>query len=73
MVLLTLTRSVLEKTGGDSLAEVRDNLDRYRERIGRAGSAASPAAGPAASPASATGPATTPEPGSGEAGSGGDD
>jgi chorismate synthase len=38
MVLLTLTRFVLEKAGGDSLAEVRDNLDRYRERIGRAGS-----------------------------------
>jgi chorismate synthase len=38
MVMLTLARFVLEKTGGDSLVEVRDNLDRYRERIGRAGS-----------------------------------
>ena len=38
MVLLTLTGFVLEKTGGDSLAEVRENLDRYRERIGRVGS-----------------------------------
>jgi len=62
MVLLTLARFVLEKAGGDSLAEVRDNLDRYRERIGR---------GP--SPTSATGPAGIPEPGSGVAGSGGDD
>ena len=32
MVLLTLTRFVLEKFGGDSLLEVRDNLARYRER-----------------------------------------
>jgi chorismate synthase len=32
MVLLTLARFVLEKFGGDSLAEVRDNLARYRER-----------------------------------------
>ena len=32
MVLLTLTRFVLEKFGGDSLVEVRDNLARYRER-----------------------------------------
>jgi len=40
MVLLVLTRFVLEKLGGDSLAEVRDNLDRYRERLARAGAAA---------------------------------
>jgi chorismate synthase len=70
MVLLTLARFVLEKTGGDSLAEVRDNLDRYRERIGR---------GPATSVASSSAaplegrPSTAPEPGSGAAGSGGDD
>ena len=51
MVLLTLTRFVLEKTGGDSLAEVRDNLDRYRERIGR-GPAPASAAGPGGIPAS---------------------
>ena len=62
MVLLTLTRFVLEKTGGDSLAEVRDNLDRYRERIGRG----------TASPTQAA-RARTAEPGTGEAGSGGDD
>ena len=68
MVLLTLARFVLEKAGGDSLAEVRDNLDRYRERIGRG-----PAAPPAAGVASTVAPATTREPGSGEAGSGGDD
>ena len=45
MVLLTLARFVLEKAGGDSLAEVRDNLDRYRERIGRAGSGAAGSGG----------------------------
>ncbi len=32
MVLLTLTRFLLEKSGGDSLAEVQDNLARYRAR-----------------------------------------
>jgi chorismate synthase len=43
MVMLTLAGFVLEKTGGDSMAEVKDNLARYRERIGRAPEA--PAAG----------------------------
>lgn len=43
MVMLTLARFVLEKTGGDSMTEVRDNLARYRERIARAPEA--PAAG----------------------------
>ncbi len=33
MVMLTLARFVLEKTGGDSMAEVADNLRRYRERL----------------------------------------
>ncbi len=36
MVMLTLARFVLEKTGGDSMAEVTDNLRRYRERIAAA-------------------------------------
>jgi chorismate synthase len=40
MVCLTLADAVLEKFGGDSLAETLDNLARYRERI---------AAGPAPS------------------------
>jgi chorismate synthase len=43
MVMLTLARFVLEKTGGDSMPEVRDNLARYRERIAR--SPAPPVAG----------------------------
>ena len=33
MVMLTLAAFVLEKTGGDSMAEVADNLARYRARI----------------------------------------
>ncbi len=33
MVMLTLARFLLAKTGGDSMAEVADNLCRYRERI----------------------------------------
>jgi chorismate synthase len=40
MVMLTLASFVTEKFGGDSLREVRDNLDRYRERIGAGGAAA---------------------------------
>ena len=35
MVMLTLADFMLEKFGGDSLAETRDNLERYRERISR--------------------------------------
>jgi chorismate synthase len=33
MIMLTLVDFVLAKFGGDSLAETRDNFDRYRERI----------------------------------------
>jgi len=33
MVLLTVADFVLEKFGGDTLAETADNLRRYRERI----------------------------------------
>ena len=65
MVLLTLTAAVLEKFGGDSLAEVQDNLGRYVERITSlpAPLTAMPDTRPAAGPA----------PESGAAGSGGDD
>jgi hypothetical protein len=34
-VLLVLSAAVLEKFGGDSLAEVQDNMERYLERITR--------------------------------------
>ena len=68
MVLLTLTSAVLEKFGGDSLAEVQDNLARYVARISRLPHALDDAtAGPGARRA------TQPDPGSGAAGSGGDD
>ena len=33
MVMLTLADAMLDKFGGDSMAETKDNLDRYRERI----------------------------------------
>jgi chorismate synthase len=59
MVMLTLADFILEKFGGDSLAETRDNLERYGERISRAG--ASAAGGATAASVEA------------ESGSGGDD
>ena len=62
MVMLTLVDFVLEKFGGDSLTETRDNFERYRERIGR-----SPARDPADTDSAA------PRLVGGEAGSGGDD
>jgi chorismate synthase len=43
MVMLTLARHVLDKTGGDSMIEVADNLRRYRERL--AAQMVSPVAG----------------------------
>jgi len=63
MVLLTLARFVLEKTGGDSMAEVRDSLDRWRERL---------ATPPRPLAAAADGDAAAAAEG-GTAGSGGDD
>jgi chorismate synthase len=35
MVLLTLARFVLDKTGGDSMDEVKESMGRWRERLGR--------------------------------------
>jgi chorismate synthase len=43
MVMLTLADFVLDKFGGDSLAETRDNLERYRARISEAPAAATQA------------------------------
>ena len=65
MVLLALTAATLEKFGGDSLAEVQDNLARYLERITRR-----PEAVDDDGDARLDGRAG---PGSGAAGSGGDD
>ena len=68
MVLLTLARFVLEKTGGDSMAEVAASLARWRERLATplepTGAAAAAASALAASKAVADG---------GTPGSGGDD
>jgi chorismate synthase len=58
MVLLTLADFVLDKFGGDSIAETADNLARYRERIARP---------------RGDGSAPVPQAGSDVAGSGGDD
>jgi len=45
MVMLTVADFVLDKFGGDSMDETRDNLERYKERIGRAGKRPTVAAG----------------------------
>jgi chorismate synthase len=45
MVMLTLARFVLEKTGGDSMAEILDNLRRYQARIARTPAAPVPGDG----------------------------
>jgi chorismate synthase len=48
MVMLTVADFVLDKFGGDSIDETRDNLERYKERIGRAAKRATvPASGEA--------------------------
>jgi chorismate synthase len=68
MVMLTLAGFVLDKTGGDSMTEVADNLRRYRERISAApGRTDGIAAGPGGTAAAPGGSAA------GEAGSRGDD
>lgn len=66
MVMLTLAGFVLEKTGGDSMPEILDNLARYRERIARPPEAPVPGG-------RAGGHNLGVAAGSGEAGSGGDD
>jgi chorismate synthase len=71
MVMLTLARFVLEKTGGDSMAEVADNLRRYRERVAAAMDA--PVAGGPTGASRAAGTRGDDAAGTGEAGSGGDD
>jgi chorismate synthase len=75
MVMLTLADFVLDKFGGDSVAETRDNLEHYRQRISRAPDA--PVVGGRRAPGSTgtgAGPSRSDEPTTdGEAGSGGDD
>jgi chorismate synthase len=65
MVMLTLSRFVLEKTGGDSMSEVREAMERWRERLAQAPGREEPAA------AASGGPRARDE--GGTAGSGGDD
>src|SRR5207342_1045314 len=64
MVMLTLARFVLEKTGGDSMIEVVDNLRRTRERMAAGVVPPTPGDGSGGHASSADG---------GQAGSGGDD
>jgi chorismate synthase len=69
MVLLTLARFVLEKTGGDSMAEVADAMARWRERL----AAPIQPTGVAALAAAMATASTKAEAEGGTAGSGGDD
>jgi chorismate synthase len=71
MVMLTLADFVLEKFGGDSLSETRDNMDRYRERISRPVVAASRT--PAAMRVGGTDGTETADDENSGVGSGGDD
>ena len=67
MVMLTLAQFVLEKTGGDSMDEVRESMTRWRERLARASAVAGTRTdGPA-------GDSDTTQPTEGQLGSGGDD
>jgi hypothetical protein len=69
MVMLTLARFLLEKTGGDSMAEVTESLARWRKRLGHSpgGDGAAVAAGAGTAGAEARADE------GGTAGSGGDD
>ena len=67
MVMLTLARFVLEKLGGDSMAEVRDSMARWRERL------ATPLAPTGVAAAVAAGGSAKATQDGGTAGSGGDD
>jgi chorismate synthase len=66
MVMLTLARAMIDKLGGDSMADVRDSLARYRHRLGQPPQP--PAAGGARRRTAASGLT-----GTDQAGSGGDD
>jgi chorismate synthase len=74
MVLLTLADFVLDKFGGDSIEETRDNVERYRERIGRPLTRRSAAeVRPGADAATMPDAGATAGDGSSDVGSGGDD
>jgi chorismate synthase len=69
MVMLTLADGMLDKFGGDTIADTRDALDRYVARISRAVEAPIPGGRPGAGITGAAAAAV----GGDEAGSGGDD
>jgi chorismate synthase len=71
MVLLTLAQFVLEKTGGDSMDEVRENMARWRARL--AGQGAGAGVGGRAVGGGEARPGHASSDGGGTAGSGGDD
>ncbi len=73
MVLLTLARFVLEKTGGDSMAEVADSMGRWRERLATPVRASGVAAAVADAMAAKSAAAAHPDAEGGTPGSGGDD
>jgi chorismate synthase len=82
MVMLTLARFVLEKTGGDSMPEVRESMERWRERLAsapgaRGGGVAATVGAPGASASqtqeSPTGRRDASDQAEGLFGSGGDD
>ncbi len=64
MVMLTLAQFVLEKSGGDSMDEVRESMTRWRKRLARSRVASDGAAG---------GPASAGDEEAAAVGSGGDD
>ena len=74
MVMLTLAQFVLEKSGGDSMDEVRDSLTRWRERLAlsRAGDGAT-GTGAGGTGGEAAGPASSADEEAAAVGSGGDD
>lgn len=71
MVMLVLADAMLDKFGGDSLAETLDNFARYGQRIAQPPEA--PVAGGRRATAGGRQPAVADTTGGGEAGSGGDD
>ena len=72
MVLLTLAQFVLEKTGGDSMDEVRESMARWRERLAGPRTGAGESGGGAVVGGAASAAAASSD-GGGTAGSGGDD
>ena len=67
MVMLTLAQFVLEKTGGDSMDEVRESMERWRARLARGSRAALPEGLTASAEQDGSAPAA------GSFGTGGDD